>query len=160
MKKTYLIIGIALLFVSVPALNAIPLRNAQSISKINTPEQIKDLAAPPIDDYDGTFIGGFGLMYKNETDEWAFEYYGYLAGVYKTGRALRVYGNIYNLEEEQIGTIGFISINKILVGRIQNMEEGKAPIVGFLFNNEEYFAGRIMSLFGPAPHSWGQYTPN
>jgi hypothetical protein len=40
------------------------------------------------------------------------------------------------------------------------MNESKLPIVGFLFFNEQYFIGRIMSLFGPAPHIWGEYTPN
>ncbi len=40
------------------------------------------------------------------------------------------------------------------------MDGEKAPIVGFLFQNDQYFAGRIMSVFGPAPHIWGEYTPN
>ena len=46
------------------------------------------------------------------------------------------------------------------IGRIENMNGEKAPIIGFLFYNEDYFIGRIMSFFGPAPHLWGIYTPN
>ena len=41
------------------------------------------------------------------------------------------------------------------------MEGKRAPIVGFFFQNDnQLFAGRIMSLFGPAPHIWGEFTPN
>jgi hypothetical protein len=72
----------------------------------------------------------------------------------------KLYGNIYNLEEEQIGTIGAYFGYKLIVGYIQGMDGKKAPIVGFLFYNDEYFAGRIMSTLCPAPHIFGKYTPN
>jgi rRNA processing protein Gar1 len=72
-----------------------------------------------------------------------------------------MYGNIYNTDEEQIGTIVMLSKNKLMIGRISNMEENKAPIVGFIINyDEDNFIGRLMSLFGPAPHMWGKYIPN
>jgi hypothetical protein len=35
------------------------------------------------------------------------------------------------------------------------------PIIGFIFVNENnQFIGRIMSIIGPAPYIWGQFTPN
>ena len=68
---------------------------------------------------------------------------------------------IFILEEEQIGTILMIKFGIFLIGRITDMEEHKAPIVGFIIDfDEDKFIGRLMSLFGPAPHMWGQYTPN
>ncbi|MDH7507498.1 MAG: hypothetical protein QHH15_06935 [Candidatus Thermoplasmatota archaeon] len=140
MKKTLILIGLCTVFILMPAITALP--------------------TPPVEDYDGTFVGAFGRIYKDENGTWVKQPYGYLAGVYKAGNFKRVFGNIYNLDQEQIGKIGFISRNKILVGRIENMEGAKAPIVGFLFQNDQYFVGRIMSVFGPAPHIWGEYTPN
>jgi len=102
------------------------------------------------------FAEGIGRIYK-ENETWTYDTYAYLAGVYK---GKKLYGNIYNLEEEQIGTIGAYFGYKLIVRYIQGMDGKKAPIVGFLFYNDEYFAGRIMSTFGPALHIFGKYTPN
>jgi hypothetical protein len=41
------------------------------------------------------------------------------------------------------------------------LEGNRAPIVGFFFTNEDnYFMGRIISIFGPAPHIWGEFIDN
>jgi len=159
MKKKLLIICICALFVLMPTLVATPSINPAK--KIKLQIEISGLPAPIVTDYDGTFIGAFGRVYKAENGSWAKEAYGYLAGVYKAGvRYKRVLGYIYDLNQTQVGYIGFISANKFLVGKIKNMQNQSAPIVGFIFYNEEYFIGRIMSFFGPAPHIWGAYTPN
>jgi hypothetical protein len=40
-----------------------------------------------------------------------------------------------------------------LIGIIKDLEENKAPIVGFIIDfDEDKFIGRLMSLFGSAPH--------
>jgi len=162
MNKKLLIIGICTLFVLMPTLVAAPSLN--SFKKIKTlPTQPLDLSlpTPTLEEYDGTFIGAFGRVYKAENGSWAKEAYGYLAGVYKQGsRYKRVIGYIYDLNQTQVGYIGFISANRFLFGKIKNMQNQSAPIVGFIFYNEEYFIGRIMSYVGPAPHIWGAYTPN
>jgi hypothetical protein len=156
MKKTLLIIGICAVLISMPALTAFEIsEKPTNIPKFEAPPVTKPLA-----DYDGTFVGGMGNVYKDENDEWVFDTHAYIAGVYKGGKYKRVVGNIYNLDEEQIGTFGFISGKWLLIGRVVNMEEEKAPIIGFIFYNDQYFIGRIMSFFGPAPHIYGEYTPN
>lgn len=156
MKKTLITIGILAIFLAMPAMIGM-----QTIEKTNNfPSPEKTLTPPSVPDYDGTFIGGMGLIYKDENDEWQFEANAYIAGVYKAGKYQRVYSNIYNLDEEKIGSMWFISGNRIIVGRIMGLEGEKLPIVGFLIHDEQYFIGRIMSFFGPAPHIWGEYTPN
>jgi len=159
MRKKLLIIGICALFILMPTLVAVP--SLSSMKKVKTQIEASSLVTPTPDDYDGTFIGAFGRVYKAENGSWAKEAYGYLAGVYKQGgRYKRVLAYIYDLNQTQVGYIGFISANKFLVGKIKNMQNQSAPIVGFIFYNEEYFIGRIMSVVGPAPHIWGAYTPN
>jgi hypothetical protein len=110
---------------------------------------------------DGKFVGGFGQIYK-ENDEWQFDYQGYLGGIYKNNnKYIILYGNIYNLEQEQIGNITILTAKSFLIGRIYNMEGNRVPIVGFFLTTEEnYFMGRIMSIFGPAPHIWGEFIDN
>jgi hypothetical protein len=147
MKKILFVIGLCVILLSMPTLLASP-----------TPKKTS-LLFPPIEDYDGTFVGGLGRLYK-QNGEWQFDYYAYLAGVYKNGAYKKLYGYIYNLDEEQIGIIGGYFGHKIIIGYIENMNSQRAPIIGFLFWNNENFAGRIMSTFGPAPHIIGQYTPN
>ncbi|KYK26326.1 hypothetical protein AYK20_09105 [Thermoplasmatales archaeon SG8-52-1] len=155
MKKTLLIIGILTILISMPAMSAVQILEDQ----INLPESVI-IPTPNPDEYDGTFIGGIGYVHKDENDSWTFDTHAYLAGVYKTGRYKRVYGNIYNLDKEQIGSMWFISNRYILIGKIKGMDEFKLPIVGFIFFNEQYFIGRIMSFVGPVPNIWGEYTPN
>jgi hypothetical protein len=121
--------------------------------------QKPSLLFPPLEDYDGTFVGGIGHLFK-QGGEWQFNYYAYMAGVYKLGMYKKLYGYIYNLEEEQIGSIGAYFGHKIIIGYIENMQGQRAPLIGFLFWNDTNFAGRIMSVFGPAPHIIGEYTPN
>ena len=159
MKKIWTVIGICSLLLAMSTLTAFPNLTTKTIKPTWLPEEFPTLPIPSAENYDGTFVGAFGVIYK-ENDEWANETWGYLAGVYKGGNRKRLYGNIYNLDKEQIGYIGAFFGRSITIGRIKNMEEKEAPIIGFLFYNEEYFVGRIMSFFGPAPHLWGIYTPN
>lgn len=144
MKKTLILVGICSVLLLMPALSAVPFK----------------ITLPPVPDYDGTFVGGLGRVWK-EGEEWQYETQAYIAGVYRDRNYKILYGNIYNLEEEQVGTILMISSRIFLIGRITDMEDHKAPIVGFIIDfNEDKFVGRLMSLFGPAPHMWGQYIPN
>jgi hypothetical protein len=155
-----------LILISIFAIISMPLsiatsnqNNLSSVDRLrqNKPSKIQDL---PEIDYDGTFIGGIGRIYK-ENNEWSYETYSYIAGIYEeNGNNKKLYGHIYNMDQEQIGYIGAYCSHSIILGRTKNMEDKKVPIIGFLFFNEENFAGRIMSLFGPAPHIWGTYTPN
>jgi hypothetical protein len=154
MKKTIFIISLCAVLISMPAFSAFSAKN------IHIPNQVKSLKTPTITEYDGTFAGGLGRLWK-EGEEWQYEVYSYIVGVYKEDVYKILYGNIYNLEEEQIGTILMINFRFFLIGRITNMEEQKAPIVGFIIDvDEDNFIGRLMSIFGPAPHMWGQYIPN
>ena len=151
MKK---IVPLALICATIflmPAISALSIK-----TNINYERKI-----PPLPDYDGTFLGGYGRMYK-ENEEWQFEYHGYLGGVYRDNNKNKIlYGNIYNLEKEQIGKITFITAKSFLIGRIKNMDDRGVPIVGFfLIREDDLFAGRLMSFFGPAPHIWGKFTPN
>ncbi len=155
MKKNLIIIGFCAILVSMPVMTAT--QTLEKSSSIAIPE--KNLILPQVPDYDGTFVGGLGELYK-ENGEWQFDYYAYLAGVYKLGVYKKLYGYIYNLDEEQIGNIGAIFGQKLILGFIEDMEGNRAPVIGFLIWNDTHFAGRIMSLFGPAPHMIGEYTPN
>ena len=156
MKRTLLIIGILTILVSMPAMTAFQILEKPT----NLPKTDITIATPNPDEYDGTFVGGIGYVYKDENDSWAFDTHAYLAGVYKAGKYIRVYGNIYNLDKEEIGSMWFISSHYVLFGRIKGTDEYKLPIVGFIFFNEQYFIGRIMSIVGPVPNIWGEYTPN
>ena len=150
MKKTVFVIGICVIFMLMPAISAFP-----TINKTDTTSKTE-----PTPDYDGTFVGGIGLMYK-EDGEWQFDYYGYLGGVYKNYNRFKfISGKLFDLDQVEVGSIKFITARSILVGRITNLDGQSAPIVGFLIYNDVHFAGRLMSLFGPAPHIWGQFTPN
>lgn len=158
MKKTLIIIGICALLISMPALTAFPITKFNPT--INLPEELTSIQTLPAPEYDGTFVGGLGNIYK-ENGEWKVDTYAYLAGVYKVGiRFNKLYGKIFNLDEEEIGEIAAYFGHKIIIGWIKGEEDKKAPIIGFLFYNEEKFLGRIMSMFGPAPHIYGEYTPN
>jgi hypothetical protein len=147
MKKTLLILGMCAVLLSMPTLMGFPMSHKSS------------LLLPPLEDYDGTFVGGIGRLYK-QNGEWQFDYAAYMAGVYKLGAYKKLYGYIYNLDDVQIGIIGAYFGHKIIIGYIENMQGQRAPIIGFLLWNDTNFAGRIMSVFGPAPHIIGEYTPN
>ena len=157
MKKILIIIGICTLLLSMPAMTA---HSTSLFEKtIDSSAQVTTFNTPPVLDYDGTFVGGLGRLYR-ENDEWQFDPYAYLAGVYKLGAYKKIYGYIYNLDEEQIGTIGAYIGYRIIIGFIEGIGGNRAPIIGFLFWNDETFAGRIMSVFGPAPHIIGEFRPN
>jgi hypothetical protein len=151
-KQIFLALICSVLFL-MPAFGALPIKKTNDSKKITS--------VIPTVDSDGTFVGGFGRMYK-ENDEWQFEYYGYLGGFYKDkGKYKILYANIYDLDKEKIGNITLINFKSYIIGKIKNLDGKSAPIVGFFFINEEgKFAGRLMSVFGPAPHIWGEFTPN
>ena len=153
MKKTIVLAGLCAVIFLMPAFSALPIKTTSNY-------QQKIPIAKPLEDYDGTWVGGYGKIIPGE--EWQFEYFGYLGGVYKIENRYKVIaGNVYNLDQEQIGTIVLYNFKSIILGRISNMDGQKAPVIGFLkiFENN-FFAGRLMSLFGPAPHIWGEFTPN
>jgi len=153
MKKTLFLIGLCAVLISVPTISAF------SIHETKTTDKIKNLKAPTVPDYDGTFVGALGRVYR-EGEEWQYEVWSYIAGAYRDRSYKVLYGNIYNTDEEQVGSIIMLSKNKFMIGRISNMEEKKAPIVGFIVDHDEdTFIGRLMSIFGPAPYMWGQYNP-
>ena len=157
MKKTLILIGICLFLISIPAISAFSVPSNKVANPLEKANKLKTPAEP---DYDGTFVGGLGRVYK-EDEEWQYEVYSYIAGVYRDRYYKILYGNIYNTDEEQIGTIVMISKNKFMFGRITNMDGKKAPIVGFISDyDEDNFIGRLMSIFGPAPYMWGKYNPN
>lgn len=151
MKKPIILTLICAALFFMPALGTLPIKTT------STSEQ----KTRPLLDYDGTFVGGYGRIYK-ENEERQFEYNGYLAGVYQDKNKYKIIaGNIYNLDEEQIGTIVMYNFKSFVIGRIKNMQEQGVPIVGFLYINDDLkFADRIMSIFGSAPHIWGEFTPN
>jgi len=153
MKKTLILIGICAVLISMPAFSAISINNIS--------EKERNTQTPVLPDYDGTWVGGIGVVSKNG-EEWEFETYGYLGGAYlKKSRCTILAGNTYDLEQQQTGSIVLIKFRSIVIGRISNLEGNKAPVIGFLITNDEnLFIGRLMSIFGPAPHIWGQFTPN
>ena len=158
MRKTIILIGICTVLISMPAMSAIQVTSTKTLKNIDISS--KELPLPIVPDYDGTFVGALGRVWQEE-GEWQYEVYSYIAGVYRDRYYKILYGNIYNLDEEQIGTITIISTRSFLIGRIANMEGKTAPIVGFIVDFEEdKFIGRLMSFFGPTPHMWGQYIPN
>ncbi len=147
MKKTLFFIGLCVVLLSMPTLIALPITQKTS------------LLFPQSGDYDGTFVGGLGRLYR-QNGEWQFNYHSYLAGVYKNGPYKKIYGYIYNLNEQQIGYIGGYFGQKIIYGYIEDMQSHRLPMIGILYWNNENFAGRIMSTIGSAPNIIGQYVPN
>jgi hypothetical protein len=155
MKKLLIIIGILSLLFTMPAMSSIQIME----KPIHLPISEKNPLSPPLPGYDGTFVGGLGQLNK-VNGEWQFDAYAYLAGSYKLGVFKRLTGVILNLDEEQTGYMWAYFGNRIIIGFLQDMENNRAPIIGFLLWNNEEFAGRIMTMFGPATHIIGQYTPN
>ncbi len=163
MKKRLIVLMIFILFASMSATTAIniPITKPLNIEKYNLTKKsvhsIEEFELDlPVDDWDGEFAGAYGNIIITEEGR-DFETYGYIGGVYIGDNFDQFYGNIYNIDKEQIGTIGAYSKSIFMVGRIQNIEEKKAPIVGFLLKNETMFFGRMMSLFGPAPYIIGYH---
>jgi len=153
MKRKIILLGLCAILLSMPAMSAFSVNNISEKEKITQ--------SPILPDYDGTWIGGLGVVTKNG-EEWEFEAHGYLGGVYQNkNRCTILAGNTYNLDEEQTGSIMLIKFRAIVIGRISDLDGNKAPVIGFLMTNEDnLFIGRLMSIFGPAPHIWGQFTPN
>lgn len=118
-----------------------------------------DLLIPPLNGYDGTFVGGLGRLYQ-VGGEWQFDYYAYIAGNYILGTYKRLRGYINDLDGQRVGDFLAFFGSKFIIGFIRDMQNHFVPIIGFLLWNDEHFAGRIMSMFGPATHIIGKYIPN
>ena len=138
-----------------PAMSSIKIMDKPTI----LPTSDKNIIEPPLPDDDGTFVGGLGRLYYQNGD-WQFDAYAYLAGSYKLGVFTRLAAIILNTDEEQIGYMLAFFGNRIIIGFLQDMESHRVPMIGFLMWNDGEFAGRIMTMFGPASHIIGQYTPN
>ncbi len=153
MKKQIILALIVTLIFLMPTFNALPIIKSSSFEKKTT--QLRSI------DNDGTFVGGFGLINK-ENDELQFKYSGYIGGIYKdTNKYKIIAGKIYDLNKEQTGTIIIYNFKSFIVGKLKNMDGKSVSIVGLLIINKDMkFVGRIMSFFGPAPHIWGTFTPN
>jgi hypothetical protein len=157
MKKNIFLIGICAIIIMMPALGALTLQENDCKKNNLKKDVISKFSKPSVDEYDGTILGGLGVIYK-EDEEWDYDIYSYIVGVYKNkGNRKTIYCNIYNLDKEKTGTLRANCGRSIIIGLIKNLEEDNAPIIGLLFERGEKFAGRIMSLFGPAPHIWGKY---
>jgi len=158
MKKSWIFIVIIAALLLMPAISAIPTATTKSTKKVD--EEKTPKFSPEGADVDGYFVGGLGRVYK-DGEEWITEPSAYIYGAYRDRSYKILIGNITNLDEEVVGHILMISNRFFLIGRITNLEGKKAPIVGFIIDfQEDKFIGRLMSLFGPAPHMWGQYYPN
>ena len=155
MKRKLIIIGILLLLTSMPVISSYQINKKPS----NRTYFEKNLTPPPLQGYDGTFVGGLGQLYK-ENGEWKFNAYAYLAGVYKLGVYKKLVGYIYDKNEQQIGSIFAFFGSKLIIGILSDMENHRAPMIGFFMWNDEEFAGRILTMYGPATHIIGEYTPN
>ena len=153
MKKLIILALIISIIFLIPTFSSLPIIKTSSFEQ-------KTIPLFSIDN-DGTFVGGFGRIYK-ENDELQFEYNGYIGGVYKnTNKYKKIAGKIYDLNKEQIGNIVMYNFKSFVVGKLKNIEGKSASIVGFLIINKDLrFAGRIMSFFGPATYIWGEFTPN
>ena len=163
MKKILVALMICILFTSMSITTAAnisvkksPNDKEQVIPRIAVPI-IKDLKyEKPVGDWDGEFVGAYGRVITTDQGR-DFEKYGYIAGVYSGDNRGKIFGNIYNLDKEKIGSFGAYFGDMYLIGKVKNMEGKHVPIVGFLLHNETMFFGRVMSLFGPAPHIIGRY---
>lgn len=148
MKKTLIAIGVCVIFLSIPTLLAFPTTNSPS------------LLFSPLKMSDGTFAGGLGRGHWGNGKFNVDVVYAYMSGVYTSGAFIRISGDITK-DYNKIGEINAIIGYKIIYGYIKNAQGLRGPIVGFLIRNQQnQFVGRIMSVFGPAPHMWGYFVPN
>jgi len=110
---------------------------------------------------DGTFAGGMGRGHWGNGGFNVDRVYAYLNGVYSSGVYIKISAEITNIDNEKIGQISAIISSKIIIGHTQNNLGLRAPIIGFLIRNQNnQFVGRIMSVYGAAPHMWGYFIPN
>ena len=163
MKGSLVVLMICVLFASMSVTTAINTSigktlNSKTQTLINESVSIlEDIRyKKPVGDWDGEFVGAYGRVITTDQGR-DFEKYGYIAGVYNGDNRGKIFGNLYNLDKEKIGSFGAYFGDMYLIGKVKNMEGKHVPIVGFLLHNETMFFGRVMSLFGPAPHIIGRY---
>lgn len=162
MKKTLAILAICVLLgsmssvasVTTPQMNMVKTDEMKNLPSSDTTISLEG------EDWTGEFKGAFGELKKiSWSGEWNFTKWGYLAGYYKGGiKRGKFAGKLFDLNQTAFGAIGGYYGRHYLIGRIK-IGEQKAPIIGFLFRNETFFIGRIMSFFGPAPHILGHHQP-
>lgn len=149
MKKTLFMVGLCAVLLSMPTLLASP--TTQDHSLLFSP--------PPVSD--GTFAGGLGRGHWGNGGFNIDKVYAYMNGVYTSGVYIKISAEINNVDNEKIGEISAIISHKIIFGHTQNTLGLRAPIIGFLLRNQNnQFVGRIMSMYGSAPHMWGYLIPN
>jgi len=145
MKKIIIIMGICVLIAGMTTASAAP----GLLSVFQTPDDIE---------WDGTFSGNTGYY---DGEDWV--------------EVAAIQGNFKEAENRPIGFFqgtvagpnntgniaGFYGRHLVL-GRVSNDEGGKLPIIGFIgFNTtSQQFAGRWMSLIGPALYFGGNYVYN
>ena len=127
MKKILIIVGMITLLFTMPVMSSIQIME----KPYHLPISEKKAQSPPIPGDDGTFVGGLGRLY-NVNGEWEFDAYAYIAGSYKLGVFKRLIGVILNLDEQQIGYMFAYFGNRIIIGFLQDMENHRVPIIGFL----------------------------
>ena len=154
MKKILAILAICVLFASMSVTTAAPIPTVDVLK--NKMLNIEEIYSTTGEDWTGEFVGALGNL-KKVNGEWNFTAHGYMAGVYKGHNRGRFFGNLYDLNQTEVGTIAGYFGKGLLVGRVTANGGQKAPIVGFLFHNATMFVGRIMSLMGPAPHMLGYH---
>jgi hypothetical protein len=155
MKKILVIIGVLTILFTMPVISSIRIMEKPTILQ----NFENKLLTPPSPDDDGTFVGGLGRLYL-KNGNWEFDAYAYIKGSYKLGVFTRLAGAITDSAYQQIGYMLAFFGSRIIIGFLQDMESHRAPMIGFLMWNDGEFAGRIMTMFGPATHIIGQYSPN
>ena len=155
MKKILIIIGILTILFTMPVMSSIQIMEKPKILE----ETENKLLTPPLPGDDGTFVGSLGRLYL-KNGNWEFDAYAYIKGSYKLGAFTRLAGAITDAAYQQTGYMLAFFGSRIIIGFLQDMDSNRAPMIGFLMWNDGEFAGRIMTMFGPATHIIGQYSPN
>lgn len=140
MKKILAILAICVLFASMSAATAAPILMVDVLK--NKMSDIEKIHSTTTVDWTGEFVGALGDL-KKVNGEWNFTAHGYMAGVYQGHNRGRLFGNLYDLNETQVGTIAGYFGRGLLVGRVTANGGQQAPIVGFLFHNATMFIKRV-----------------
>lgn len=147
MKKTFMVIGLCAVLISMPTLIAVP---ALTHSQLSSPLKMSD----------GTFAGGLGQGHWGNGGFNIDSVYAYMQGVYTSSVYKKISGDLRNPYDQKIGEISAYLIYKIIIGYTQ-IGGHRNSIFGFLMRNQnDQFVGRIIGITGPASHIWGQFVPN
>ena len=140
--KKILILAVCLILASIPAITAATAPRTQT----------QPILAPT-----GSFAGTIG--YKNSGGNWTAV--GTINGTY----TLRTHGGRFTgnwsitlQNTSASGTMRGAFLKPFFIGRAAITDGRHAPIVGFLFSRNDTFAGRFMSVAGPALYFKGTFT--